>query len=432
MARKRIKPSAKTRAGLRLRLLGGLHAEWDGKPVVLESNKNAALLVYLAVTRAPQTRAKLAGLFWCDWDEAQARHYLSRALWDIARRIPTQPPVLIPTPQTVAFNPQSPHWIDVEEFERIADLSRAALSNLQSAIALCRGDFLDGVFLNDCPEFETWMTTQRARLRELAIDALTRLLADSIAQGRAGYPAGIAYARRLLDLEPWHEESHRQLMLLLARTGQRSAALAQYETCRRALTNELKVTPSPETTRLYERIRAAEAAPAPRLPPQPTPFLGRERELAEIARLLAHPSCRLLTLVGPGGVGKTRLALEAAAQSATEFLHGVHWVPLGAVSSPEFLLSAIADSIKFTCPGRQDAKVQLLECLREKEMLLLLDGFEHLLLSPGGGGEQGGVNALAEMLEGAPDLKLLVTSRARLNSRWEQVFEVKGLGYPDF
>lgn len=227
----------------------------------------------------------------------------------------------------------------------------------------------------------------------------------------------LEFAMRLLALDPWREEAHRQMMRLLARSGQRSAALAQYETCRRLLAQELGVEPSPETTALYERIRTA---PERRhnLPVEVTSFVGREAELAALGRRLADPTCRLVTVVGTGGVGKTRLALQAAAAQINGFLHGVHFVPLTPLSSADLIIPAIAQVVGCTFHDRDDSKKQLLSYLREKEMLLLLDNFEHLVAN--------GVGLVLELLEGAPAVKLLVTSRERLNVRWEWVVAIGG------
>ena len=157
--------------------------------------------------------------------------------------------------------------------------------------------------------------------------------------------------------------------------------------------------------------------PAPR-----TSFVGRESELDEIDRLLEDPDCRLLTLVGPGGAGKTRLALEAAARRIERYAHGVHFVPLVSVASPEFLAPAVAESIQFAVDGAHSgfsAQEQLLDYLGERSTLLVLDNFEHLV---------DGADLLGEIVERAPKVELLTTSRERLNVQSEWVLDVHGLG----
>jgi non-specific serine/threonine protein kinase len=178
-----------------------------------------------------------------------------------------------------------------------------------------------------------------------------------------------------------------------------------------------------QTTGAGAPPQRAGAAPPPAsgLPAQPTPFVGRQRELAEVAERLQSPACRLLTLIGPGGIGKTRLALQAAAAHAPAFADGVCFVPLAPISSSDFLLSAIAESLKFTFYGGQDARVQLLNYLRDKQSLLVLDNFEHLL---------DGAGLIAEMLASAPGLKFLVTSQERLNLQGEWLLEVQGMRVP--
>ncbi|MCK6623745.1 MAG: tetratricopeptide repeat protein [Anaerolineae bacterium] len=158
-----------------------------------------------------------------------------------------------------------------------------------------------------------------------------------------------------------------------------------------------------------------------RLPTLPTPLIGREAELATLARLLRDPQCRLLTLVGPGGIGKTRLALEAASAQRELFSNGAYFVPLVSLSSPRFIIPAIADALGFVFSGPLEPKVQFLNYLREKCLLLVLDNFEHLLE----GGE-----LLAELLQQAPGVKLLVTSRERLNLQGEWLFDLQGLPVP--
>jgi predicted ATPase/transcriptional regulator with XRE-family HTH domain len=171
--------------------------------------------------------------------------------------------------------------------------------------------------------------------------------------------------------------------------------------------------------------------PAPRhnLPTPPTPLIGREHELANLARLLQNPQCRLLTLVGPGGIGKTRLALEAASNQREVFADGVYFVSLAPLSSSEFIVPAIADAIGFAFYGPADPQVQLLTYLREKSMLLVLDNFEHLLPPPEGR-TIGGTELLVGLLQQTPRVKLLVTSRELLHLHGEWVFEIQGLPVP--
>lgn len=157
------------------------------------------------------------------------------------------------------------------------------------------------------------------------------------------------------------------------------------------------------------------------LPPQLTPFIGREAELAEIATLLADPACRLLTLAGPGGMGKTRLALQAATEALDVFAHGVCYVRLAPLGSHEFLITAIADALNLSFHGTAEPKAQVLNYLQHKECLLLLDNFEHILV---------GATLLSKIVMAASGVKLLVTSRERLNLQEEWVYELQGMTFP--
>jgi predicted ATPase/Tfp pilus assembly protein PilF len=293
---------------------------------------------------------------------------------------------------------------------------------------LYRGDLLGSFVLSDSSTFEEWALLQRELYHRQAVEALV-YLADTYAR-RGDTAQARAYARQQVALEPWREEAHRQLMGLLALEGQRSAALAQYAACREALSVELGVEPTAETTTLYEQIRAGvdissslpvHHATVQTVPRGATLLVGREQELNELADLLAAPDCRLVTLVGPGGIGKTRLAMRAAREQAGLFDDGVVFVPLAPLATPELLIPTLADALGFSFDSHQPPRDQLLSYLREKEMLLVLDNMEHILEASA---------FVIELLDRAPGVVLLVTSRERLNLRQERTYEVKGLTHP--
>lgn len=170
----------------------------------------------------------------------------------------------------------------------------------------------------------------------------------------------------------------------------------------------------------FPPLRSLSAHPN-NLPVQATPFVGREQELSEIEQLLKKSECRLLTLTGPGGIGKSRLALQSAASVAEEFPQGVFLIPLAPLSSGQFLVSAIAEQIKFSFYSRQEPKSQLLNYLSEKQMLLILDNFEHII---------DGAEIVSAILKNAPYVKVMVTSRELLNLQGEWIYQVQGLKYP--
>jgi predicted ATPase/DNA-binding SARP family transcriptional activator len=435
-------------ARLSLSLFGSLQFKLDGRPVGgIESDKARALLAYLAVEAGrPHRREALAGLLWPELAERAARHNLSQALFNLRQAIADQaavPPFLLVARDAVQFNLQSDHWVDVGTFSALVaaceahrhrqlDSCPACAQRLAQAAELYAGGFLAQFSLAGSIAFEEWALLRREQLQQLVLRALESLA--SYHERRGAYEQAHAYAARLLEIDPWREAAHRQVMRVLTLAGQRSQALAQYERCCQRLAADLGVEPEAETQALYARIRDAEegallageqpALPMARphnLPPQLTPFLGRERELNELGALLANPACRLITIVGPGGAGKTRLALQAANEQLDMFPGGAWLTQLAALSSPELVVSAIADVLRLERHGPEALRTQLVRHLADRELLLVLDNFEHLLSE---------APLLAELLRQAPGVTILVTSRERLSLQGEWLLQLGGLPFP--
>ncbi len=447
---------------LRLTALGHPRLFLDGDPVDINRRKAVALLIYLAATRRSHSREALAALFWPEQDESRSFAYLRQSLWTLRKALGNH--WMLAEGDTVALAPNDNFWFDVQHFRRLVadcrthshhpyEVCSVCLGPLIEAARLYQDDFLAGFTLPDCPEFDKWQYFEAEKLRRDLVNALERLVHYLSRQG--DLDSAIQYAQRWLAVDPLHEPVYRVLMQLHLAAGQRGAALRQYEACVEMLEKELGVQPLEETTALFEAIKenqelpeletperlgpatleselgtkplgrrerdeAPEVAP-PSLPIPPTSFVGREQELVEVFRLLEQQDCRLLTLVGPGGVGKTRLALQAASQTNGRFSNGVFFVPLAPVNSDDFLVSTVANILNLSFYGQDDPKQLLLNFLHGKQMLLVLDNFEHLV---------GGAGLLGEMLSQSPALKIIVTSRERLHLHEEWIYEVGGLRYP--
>ncbi len=424
--------------GLRLYLLGPPRLERDGLPLEFDTRKNLALVAYLAMTGQSHTREALITLLWPELEPSRARAGLRRNLSVIKKALGGE--WLVVDRETVGSDPDADFWLDVDQVRRLTSTWRShphpeaefcsdCMTDLAQAVELYRDHFLAGFGLRDSANFDEWQFFEVEELKQMLASALERLVRGHTTQ--RAYELAIPYARRWLALDPLYELAHRELMTLYAKAGQRSAALRQYQECVRILEEELGLEPSDETNSLHEDIRSggldpgAVVRPRHNLPAQLTPFVGREEELSEIQSQLKDPDCRLLTLVGPGGIGKTRLALRAA-ELASEvqpprFEHGISFVRLGPLRSVDAIVPAVADAVNFRFYEGGEPKQQLLDYLKQKRMLLLMDNFEHLLE---------GIELVTEFLQSAPDLMVLVTSRVGLNLRGEHLFPVEGMDTP--
>ncbi|MFN2134373.1 MAG: AfsR/SARP family transcriptional regulator [Candidatus Promineifilaceae bacterium] len=407
-------------AELNLYLLGSPRVELDGAAIEVRPRKALALLIYLAVTAEPHTRDFLATLLWPESDQRLARRALSNRLSELRQALGEG--WIDAGHETITLRPGC--RLDTADFQRLSAGEHASPESLLEAVTLYRDDFLSGFTLPDCPEYDEWHYFQSESLRQDLAAALERLV--ETLSDRGDYETAVPHARRRLALDPLHEPACRRLMRLYAQSGRQSAALRQYDLCRQALAEELGVEPQEETTALYHEIQTESFVRLARqrhnLPAQTTSFIGREAELAEIARLLRDEvGCRLLNLAGPGGIGKTRLALAAAADVLDAFPDGAFFVSLAPISEVDDIVPTIAESLRFTFYGSAEPRDQLLDFLSRKQMLLVIDNFEHL---------QGGAGLLSELLAHAPGVTLLATSRERLNLQEEWVYEVRGLPFP--
>ncbi|HEU5102309.1 MAG TPA: tetratricopeptide repeat protein, partial [Roseiflexaceae bacterium] len=457
-------------ARLALSLLGPLHVTLDDHLVTgFATDKVRALLAYLALEARPHRREALAELLWPEQEAAAARTSLRVALITLRRAIgdqSAQPPFLLATRETVQLSPASDYTLDVTTFTGLlceseqhahprGALCASCLAQLTDAVALYRGELLQQVVVRDSVAYDEWLTLTRERLHRLTLDALAQLAAYHEARGEDEQAR--QYAWRTLTLEGWDEAAHRCLMRVLSRSGQRAAALAQYERCRKVLKEELGVEPAAETTALYEQIRQGPLAaavgarpeavpsnppghpnPQTTIPPgsvpqlhvapptnlltPPTPLIGREREVDTIRALLKRANVRMLTLSGPPGVGKTRLALQAGAVVRDLFADGVFFVPLAPISDPDLVVTAIAQTLDVKEIGGHSLTEHLKATLRDKQLLLVLDNFEQVVDA---------APRIAELLMGCPALKVLVTSRVVLRLSSEHEFSLAPLALPD-
>lgn len=383
-----------------LRLLGPVHVEVDGVAVrSFASRKTLALLCYVALADRPVPRSRLATWFWGDKSPAQARANLSWSLHALQSAVPG---VLEADRETVSWKRRADQRLDVELLDKI--LQHGDLQTLADGLALYRGSLLEGLELNGCPEWEFWLQSERERWMQRVVQTLHRLAAHYL-QTRA-YAEGLACIGRLLQLDPLDEVAHRLRMRLLHGNGQRTAALAHYDAYRALIAQELGVEPGPEIMALDHALRTPAAQARTAQFPLVHALIGRESEIQALVQRLLEPGSRLICISGPGGVGKTTLALHLAAQVEPQLPQGAVVVLLAAIAQPDLFPAALAAALQFVPVSGSDPWSQVLNHLAGRQMLLVLDNWEHLQTAGG---------RLVELMQNAAGLRLLITSREHLN-----------------
>lgn len=431
--------------GLSISVFGFPAVQLAGHPISFATRKVQALLLYLAVESGAQPRETLAALLWPDYDTASSKASLRQTLALLKRtfeewkdQIGT---VVCTTRTTLTFNPTAMVSFDLLTLEQaLAQLPSSAaapaildVAVLHRAVQAYRGDFLAGFFLDDAPEFEIWVSVQRERWHQQMHQVLAYLSEHYLVQ--RAFSEAREVARRWVAHDRWHEAAYRALMMAQWQVGDRSGALHTYNMCRQVLIDELGITPEAETEAVLEQIRTAVVSEpvisiparvggsALSLPPLPTvlPLIGRETEVHQVMKAIREAHGRLISVVGPPGVGKTHLADVVLRQVTPQFAKGGWRVDLSTIATADLVLEMLAQSLGCNTPEHATALERLIEALWQQRLVVLLDNMEQVLDA---------AVALDTLLAHCPQLVILVTSREPLRIRREHQIGLQPLAVP--
>lgn len=430
-----------------LLLFGPFEARYNDQLLTnFATDKIRALLAYLAIEAdTPHRRETLATLLWPNYPNEISLRNLRQSLYRLRRTLQEVDPILsdqliTQDRLTIILNSRAVS-LDVFRFKQTIQAVRHAddpFPHLEQIASLYRGDLLLGLSIAGAYAFEEWLNIQREVFRQQTVEVLTHLL--DIYETRHNYDDLVNIASKLLTIEPWHEETHRQLMRAYLKRGNHSQAIAHYQEFQTSLLSELGVGPSPATIALYKQIETGTTQkPVPTSAPQhnhiphsATPLIGRETELDHLTQTLQNPACRLLTITGLGGIGKTRLCIEASHQLALRsknFPQGLHFISLAHIERGDQLVTAIAQVLELTLHSRTKQQQELVNHLKGQNILLLLDNFEHLLSSSEDEVLPSATTFVMDLLASTTKVKLLVTSRVPLEIKNEWVLPLEGLPY---
>lgn len=434
LARSERVPDLELRA-VRVWLLGGFRVSVGSQSIRQKQwrlRKAASLVKLLAIAPGHRLhREQMMNLLWPDLRKQAASNNLRRVLHFARKALdPAEGSrYLVSQDESLVLCPGGSLWVDVEAFEEAVATARRSRdpAAYRVAIELFAGDLLPD------DRYERWAESRRQELQVTFISLLTELA--GLYEGREEYGRAIETLQRALSEDPTNEEAHTQLMRHYALTRRQGEALAQYERLREAFSSWLGTEPGAATRALRDEIAAGgfrpsqQAAPAreepqqagkQNLPAARTTFVGREREMVEVKRMLAMTS--LLTLTGTGGCGKTRLALEVGRDLVGTYPDGVWLVELAPLFEEALLSQQLAATLGVREQPGRSLMENLLDALRYKEMLLILDNCEHLI-----GAAARLANALLDI---CPRLRVLATSREPLGVRGELSWLVPSLSVP--
>lgn len=414
---------------MEVRILGPLEVLHEAKPLSLGGPRDRGLLTLLAVHAGEVVSSdRLIEAIWGDDLPRDPRHALEAAVSRLRKGLQAAgAPDLVVTQSPGYVLDIEPEAVDAARFERLVDRARdhedpaARAAALREALALWRGAPLADL------TYEAWAQPEIDRLEELRLTAVEDEIDAQLASGRHAEVLG--RLPTLVEEHPYRERLRRQLMLALYRAGRQAEALELYEKARVTLVEELGVDPGPDLQRLHQQILRQDPSldwsPPPltrtNLPEPLTSFVGRQEETNRVAELLAES--RLVTLTGPGGSGKTRLAAEVGAVLADRYRDGVWLVDLAPLTDPSLLPQAVAAALGVPEDPVRPLVETIVDSLRGEELLLILDNCEHLV--------EESANLAETFLSAAPDVRILTTSREALGVLGETVFEIPPLPVPD-
>jgi predicted ATPase/DNA-binding SARP family transcriptional activator len=411
---------------LEVKLLGKFEVSHGGKTIAITSRPAQSLVAYLILNAGTaHRREKLAGLLWPDSLEETARDNLRHALWRLRKALPSQPKAeyLLPDDLSIAFNASSEYWLDAAELEKLSETASA--HELIAILSAYQGELLPGFY-------DEWVVLEREHLYSIFEHHMARLM--SLLQNENRWLDMLDWGERWIKLGQRPEPAYRALMMAHAAKGDMSKVAVMYERCVKSL-KEFGIEPSEQTKELYENLKSGKDAPktvsigkklgskeaSSNIPVPLTSFIGRQGELKDIAKLLS--SSRLLTLTGPGGVGKTRLAIQTAHDSIKKFKEGVFWVGLVGLSDEKLIPQEIAQALNVREVSNEPMIMTLKTFLKSKDVLLIIDNCEHLIRACAQYSEQ--------LLGACPKLKILATSIEAFGLFNEVVWKVPSLPLPE-